>query len=84
MGAAGAQEVWAWSVQVLCTCHLGATAGAVVSTEQGCPDVHCAEVTLVAWGELGRAGGLGPTEAVDQPGCPNPAPVHAVMVEGKW
>lgn len=49
--------------QVLCACHLGATAGAVVSTEQGCPDVRCAEVTLVGWGELGQAGGLGPTEA---------------------
>lgn len=55
VGAAGAQEVWAWSVQVLCTCHFGATAGAVVSTEQGCPDVRCADVTLVGWGELGQA-----------------------------
>lgn len=30
-------------------CHLGGTAGAVVSTEQGCPNVYHTEATLMEW-----------------------------------
>lgn len=59
---------------VLCTCHLGGTAGAIVSTAQGCPGVHHPLVTLVAQVELAQNRGLGLTEVAGWIGLPGTCP----------
>ena len=62
---------------MLCPRHLGKTAGATVSTDQGRPGC----VLLKYLGGMAGAGtGWCPelTEAVGQPGPPAPAPVHVI------
>ncbi|CAD7683104.1 unnamed protein product [Nyctereutes procyonoides] len=36
-----------------CLCHIGTTTGSILSTDQGCPDVQCAEAAFLGWLGLG-------------------------------
>lgn len=56
---------------------------AVVSIDQRCSSVHCPGATLVGWPGLVWTRGIVLTEAVAQLGYLDPAPIHAIKVEGE-